>query len=115
MKMNLQHPTHCIHRQHQQQQKATADQPRKCLGDDFGPRESQEQHKRKHVVIVMDALKDFTVETLEWVLKNIVLDASCSITLLGVKPWLTFVCKHILFYDSHKSLYLMVNRILQIM
>ncbi|XP_035838432.1 uncharacterized protein LOC118485976 [Helianthus annuus] len=43
----------------------------------------------------MDATKEFSVETLKWVLENIELDSSCTITLLGIKPWLTFVfsCK----------------------
>ncbi|KAJ9536954.1 hypothetical protein OSB04_029687 [Centaurea solstitialis] len=69
---------------------------RRCLGDDLcGPRGSREPFERKHVVIVMDGTKEFSVETLEWVLKNIALEACCTITLLGVKPWLTFVfsCK----------------------
>ncbi|KAL4565289.1 hypothetical protein LXL04_029377 [Taraxacum kok-saghyz] len=66
-----------------------------CLGRDFGPRESQEPFERKHVVIVMDATKEFSTETLEWVLKNIGLGTCCTVTLLGVRPWLTFVfsCK----------------------
>lgn len=42
----------------------------------------------KHVVIVMDALKEFSVEPIEWVLKNISMKGCCTITLLGVSPWL---------------------------
>ncbi|RVW50003.1 hypothetical protein CK203_082288 [Vitis vinifera] len=40
----------------------------------------------KHVVIVMDALKEFTTEILEWVLENI-FEAGGTVTLLGVTPW----------------------------
>ncbi|RVX14512.1 hypothetical protein CK203_017258 [Vitis vinifera] len=40
----------------------------------------------KHVVIVMDALKEFTTEILEWVLENI-FEAGGTVTLLGVMPW----------------------------
>ncbi|KAE8690256.1 putative Ubiquitin-specific protease 20 [Hibiscus syriacus] len=41
----------------------------------------------KHVVIVMDGLKEFTTQLLEWVLENI--SASGHIvTLLGFMPWL---------------------------
>ncbi|XAR70633.1 hypothetical protein NMG60_11027547 [Bertholletia excelsa] len=42
----------------------------------------------KHVVLVMDGLKEFTMEPLEWVLDNIAIDAACTVTLLGVMPWL---------------------------
>ncbi|XP_052170677.1 uncharacterized protein LOC127786932 [Diospyros lotus] len=40
------------------------------------------------VVIVMDGLKEFSMEPLEWVLKHIALEAYCTVTLLGVMPWL---------------------------
>ncbi|KAL3497802.1 hypothetical protein ACH5RR_040534 [Cinchona calisaya] len=44
----------------------------------------------KHVVIVMDGLKEFSMDPLEWVLKNVANGASssCTVTLLGVMPWL---------------------------
>ncbi|XP_071918377.1 uncharacterized protein [Coffea arabica] len=44
----------------------------------------------KQVVIVMDGLKEFSMEPLEWVLKNVADGASpsCTVTLLGVLPWL---------------------------
>ncbi|KAJ0052084.1 hypothetical protein Pint_03440 [Pistacia integerrima] len=41
----------------------------------------------KHVVIVMDGLKDFTMEPLEWALHNIMPTGS-TVTLLGLMPWL---------------------------
>ncbi|KAF3449441.1 hypothetical protein FNV43_RR10169 [Rhamnella rubrinervis] len=40
-----------------------------------------------HVVIVMDAMKEFSSEALEWALKNVIATGSV-ITLLGVMPWL---------------------------
>ncbi|KAL8238898.1 hypothetical protein R6Q59_015465 [Mikania micrantha] len=95
LRHNSHHRNHHRRCQNHHHKQPTLNQHRKCLGYDFGPRESHEQYKRKHVVIVMDAIKEFSVETLEWVLKNIALDTCCKITLLGVKPWLTFVfsCK----------------------
>ncbi|KAA8525875.1 hypothetical protein F0562_007730 [Nyssa sinensis] len=42
----------------------------------------------KHVVVVMDGLKEFTTEPVEWVLENIAFYAYCKITLVGVMPWL---------------------------
>ncbi|KAJ7943825.1 proline-rich receptor-like protein kinase PERK3 [Quillaja saponaria] len=42
---------------------------------------------REHVVVVMDGMKEFTTETLEWTLENVV-TAGCTVTLLGVMPWL---------------------------
>ncbi|XP_022738396.1 uncharacterized protein LOC111291081 [Durio zibethinus] len=41
----------------------------------------------KHAVIVMDGLKEFTTELLEWVLKNIIATGH-TVTLLGFMPWL---------------------------
>ncbi|XVE65302.1 hypothetical protein DITRI_Ditri07aG0169900 [Diplodiscus trichospermus] len=41
----------------------------------------------KHVVIVMDGLKEFTTELLEWVLENIIASGH-KVTLLGFMPWL---------------------------
>lgn len=46
----------------------------------------------KHVVIVMDGLKEFTTELLEWVLENII-TAGHIVTLLGFMPWLNIPCK----------------------
>ncbi|ESR41669.1 hypothetical protein CICLE_v10013884mg, partial [Citrus x clementina] len=43
----------------------------------------------KHVVIVMDGLEDFTSKPLEWARENVAA-AGCTITLLGVMPWLNF-------------------------
>ncbi|XP_028104449.1 uncharacterized protein LOC114303516 [Camellia sinensis] len=42
----------------------------------------------KNVVVVMDGLKEFTMDPLMWVLENIAHEAHCTITLLGVMPWL---------------------------
>ncbi|KAI3692012.1 hypothetical protein L6452_31817 [Arctium lappa] len=87
---------HHHHRHHHHHLQPTSNNQRRCLGHDLGgQRGSQEPFERKHVVIVMDATKEFSVETLEWVLKNIPLETCCTITLFGVKPWLTFVfsCK----------------------
>lgn len=42
----------------------------------------------ENVLIVMDGLEEFTVEPLKWVLENIALMACCTITILGVMPWL---------------------------
>ncbi|XP_035838434.1 uncharacterized protein LOC118485977 [Helianthus annuus] len=84
---------HHHHRRHRQQ--PTSSHPRICLGHNFGPRGSHEPFEKKDVVIVMNATKKFSVKALEWVLKNIELDTCCTITLFGVKPWLSFVssCK----------------------
>ncbi|KAF2324156.1 hypothetical protein GH714_008797 [Hevea brasiliensis] len=41
----------------------------------------------KHVVIVMDALKGFSREPLQWALDHVI-RTRCTITLLGVMPWL---------------------------
>lgn len=45
-----------------------------------------------HVVIVMDAMKEFNSESLEWALKNVIATGSV-ITLLGVMPWLNIPCE----------------------
>ncbi|CAN4128157.1 unnamed protein product [Withania somnifera] len=42
----------------------------------------------KHVLIVMDALKEFSIEPLEWALKRIALKSCCRVTILGMMPWL---------------------------
>jgi hypothetical protein len=41
----------------------------------------------KKLVIVMDGLKEFTIEPLVWTLKNIA-TAGCVVTLMGAMPWL---------------------------
>ncbi|KAI5327591.1 hypothetical protein L3X38_026987 [Prunus dulcis] len=41
----------------------------------------------KHVLIVMDGMKEFTTEPLEWALENVI-NAGSTVTLLGVMPWL---------------------------
>ncbi|CAI0397729.1 unnamed protein product [Linum tenue] len=54
------------------------------------PRESPgSRGSCKHVVIVMDALKEFSMEPLQWAL-DCVIEAGCSVTLLGVLPWIPF-------------------------
>ncbi|KAK6146442.1 hypothetical protein DH2020_020311 [Rehmannia glutinosa] len=40
------------------------------------------------VLVVMDGLKEFSVELLEWVFKNFTFGNSATITLLGIMPWL---------------------------
>lgn len=42
----------------------------------------------KHVLIVMNALKEFSIESLEWPLKNVALKSCCSVTIIGITPWL---------------------------
>ncbi|KAK1364756.1 hypothetical protein POM88_040317 [Heracleum sosnowskyi] len=44
----------------------------------------------KHVVIVMDGLKEPSLALLLWVLTNFAVEAHCTVTLLRVLPWLTF-------------------------
>lgn len=41
----------------------------------------------KHVLIVMDGMKEFRTEPLEWALENVI-NAGSTVTLLGVMPWL---------------------------
>lgn len=41
----------------------------------------------KHVVLVMDGMRGFTTEPLEWALENLI-PTGCTVTLLGVMPWL---------------------------
>ncbi|KAK4852200.1 hypothetical protein QYF36_021822 [Acer negundo] len=43
----------------------------------------------RNVVIVMDALREFSWQPLLWTLKH-VLRSGCSVTLLGVMPWIPF-------------------------
>ncbi|XP_057775585.1 uncharacterized protein LOC130994558 [Salvia miltiorrhiza] len=42
----------------------------------------------KRVLIVMDALKEFSMEILEWVLKSFTFDNSSRINILGITPYL---------------------------
>lgn len=63
------------------------------LGDDlrFHQVDLNGLNPTKHVVIVMDGLKEFTTELLIWVLQNLI-TSGCVITLLGVMPWLNIPC-----------------------
>ncbi|CAN1837643.1 hypothetical protein LINPERHAP1_LOCUS35159 [Linum perenne] len=54
----------------------------------------------KHVVIVMDATKEFSTKPLQWAL-DFVVEVGWSVTLIGVMPWVPFPCKHPLL--SHVS------------
>ncbi|CAN1182385.1 hypothetical protein LINPERPRIM_LOCUS40801 [Linum perenne] len=51
----------------------------------------------KHVVIVMDATKEFSTKPLQWAL-DFVVEVGWSVTLIGVMPWVPFpyVWRHIL-------------------
>lgn len=72
---------------------------KRTLADDLRLRESpgsgSANSTTKHVVIVMDGLKDFTMEPLEWALNNITA-AGFTVTLLGLMPWLNIPCKFLL-------------------
>ncbi|ONK77656.1 uncharacterized protein A4U43_C02F9090 [Asparagus officinalis] len=48
----------------------------------------------KHVVVVMDALREFSTKPLEWALEHVV-EPGYTLTLLGVMPWLSLplLCK----------------------
>ena len=71
---------------------------RLSLAHDLIPRDSPSSSESpRHVVVVMDGLKEFTMEPLEWVLQNIALEECCSITLLGVMPWLNIPREHIIY------------------
>ena len=55
----------------------------------------------------MDALKDFSMEILEWVLHNFSFDTSSKISILGITPYLNIPCKSLIIIiycilDSHK-------------
>lgn len=57
------------------------------------PRESPSLLKsERNVVIVMDALKDFSREPLQWTLNNVI-RSGCTVTFLGVMPWLPLACE----------------------
>lgn len=51
----------------------------------------------RHVVIVMDALKGFSLKPLQWALHHVISTHS-TITLLGVMPWTPLACN-----PSHPS------------
>lgn len=67
----------------------------------------------KSVVVVMDGLKDPSIDLLEWVLQSFGSDGFCKITLLGVSPWLNIPRKYcvislknwlIILFDSNQLL-----------
>lgn len=61
---------------------------RKALLDDLMLQESPgSMNRARHVIIVMDAMKEFTTEPLEWALQNVI-KAGSVVILLGVMPWL---------------------------
>ncbi|XP_019161892.1 PREDICTED: uncharacterized protein LOC109158437 [Ipomoea nil] len=45
----------------------------------------------KNVIIFMEALEKFTLEPLEWVLKNVVMKPCCTLSIIGIYPFLTFL------------------------
>nr|GMC83033.1 uncharacterized protein LOC109158437 [Ipomoea batatas] len=45
----------------------------------------------KNVIIFMAALEKFPLETLEWVLKNVVMKPCCTLSIIGIYPYLTFL------------------------
>ncbi|OAY29921.1 uncharacterized protein LOC122721999 [Manihot esculenta] len=57
----------------------------KSLKDALIQKESPNTTPR--VVIVMDALREFSIDPLRWALENII-PAGCVVTLLGIMPWL---------------------------
>ncbi|KZV37273.1 hypothetical protein F511_14677 [Dorcoceras hygrometricum] len=42
----------------------------------------------KRIVIVMDALREFSIDIVEWVFRNFTLKECCTVTILGIMPWL---------------------------
>ncbi|XP_075483473.1 uncharacterized protein LOC142523644 [Primulina tabacum] len=42
----------------------------------------------KRILIVMDALREFSFDILEWVFRNFTLENCCTVTILGIMPWL---------------------------
>ncbi|XP_073021681.1 uncharacterized protein [Primulina eburnea] len=42
----------------------------------------------KRILIVMDALREFSFDMLEWVFRNFTLEKCCTVTILGIMPWL---------------------------
>lgn len=51
----------------------------------------------KRILIVMDALREFSMELFEWVLKTFTLDKSSRISILGIMPYLNIPCKSELY------------------
>lgn len=69
---------------------------KRSLADDLRRRDSPGSvNTTKHVVLVMDRLKEFSTEPLVWALENI-LEPGSVVTLLGVMPWLNIPCKYII-------------------
>lgn len=52
----------------------------------------------KRILMVVDALKKFQVDLLEWVLRNFTVKNRHTITILGIMPWLNMPCE--LFLSS---------------
>lgn len=73
-----------------QNRQTTAEDDHKTMDDD--QTQSLGNSCTNHVVIVMDGMKEFSSESLEWALKNVI-SAGSVITLLGVMPWLNIPCK----------------------
>lgn len=72
----------------QQMGKSFSLKSRKALLDDLMLQESPgSMNRARHVIIVMDAMKEFTTEPLEWALENVI-KAGSVVILLGVMPWL---------------------------
>lgn len=64
----------------------------------------------ENVLIVMDGLEEFSLEPLQWVLENIALMACCTITILGVMPWLNIPCTFPSLSLSCIKIYLLARR-----
>ncbi|KAL5550961.1 hypothetical protein UlMin_001137 [Ulmus minor] len=62
-------------------------QRKRPLAGDFRINESP-ANSPKHILIVMDGMREFTTKALEWTLENLISAAGCTVTLLGVMPWL---------------------------
>lgn len=50
----------------------------------------------RHVVIVMDALRQFSWGPLQWTLDHVI-PSNCTVTLLGVMPWIPLACRNVNF------------------
>ncbi|RDX97672.1 hypothetical protein CR513_19533, partial [Mucuna pruriens] len=59
----------------------------RSLANDLPDHDFSTPGNSKHVVVVMDGMTEFTTDTLQWALDNVV-TAGCIVTLLGVMPWL---------------------------
>ncbi|KAB2626095.1 hypothetical protein D8674_017755 [Pyrus ussuriensis x Pyrus communis] len=60
---------------------------RRALENDLMLESPGSMNTPKHVLIVMDGMKEFRTEPLEWALENVI-NAGSTVTLLGVMPWL---------------------------